>query len=732
MKTASISTSNVLTPLDAAIEAALCATHVETTKRGSDHSFTRQTADEWANALLAAVTLDLGPHATSDTTYTDGAPPSAHYARRQIHDFAKKFIPSTCKKNEISEKTWASFREAQCRLAEIRPWVHLRLNIANRYTDRPWGGRGVWGQTGENSPTAINSRILVRARRYVEEVLGVCPPPDVIAAHMTCGPGVNIGVPFVDTSPSRKLQCPMTGTRGGIALFKYLLKFTPELRDAILPESGKPGITFTECPGDKFTDVPKDRDIGRGITPPPVANGLIHQSLGWLMANRLKTWGLDLEYLPEVHQLLALQSSLTGSNSTVDLHRASDNITDLVVMWFFQHLQDWLWYMNGSRAAIVTRNEEQLKLETYAAMGNAFTFPLETLIFASLIASCVQECSEDRRSLLPERKYLEQGSVFGDDCVIPSGEVTSLFLGVLGYLGMEVNQEKTWSHPSVPFRESCGFDAYMGHNIRPYCIKTPDHRGPLAFEAWLYKIGNALFPRYIEYFGGVFLSQSALLRSWVDLFSSVWQGGAKFVPPTYPDDSGLFLIPGLERFLAELGLCAEPRKWCRKTQSYSFPVLTFKTLNDGQARDAVRWWERVKRLKQGDGRPSEIWNLVVRPEFRLVGPNRRLTLVTRVHVDLISPNAEATNTVTKGKTYPFQVCSANGRFGDVDDSKPRTPLESREGIDGVYFVRRRSRSFNNIDGAVLGLNYSTDRRYGRYSKAWVQIEYSSHGLYSSR
>jgi hypothetical protein len=88
--------------------------------------------------------------------------------------------------------------------------------------------------------------------------------------------------------------------------------------------------------------------------------------------------------------------------------------------------------------------------EKFSSMGNGFTFPLETLIFWSLAASC---CESD-----------VEASAFGDDLIVPT-YAYGLLTEVLRSAGFLVNQTKSFH--KGPFRESCGKDYFRGTDVRP-------------------------------------------------------------------------------------------------------------------------------------------------------------------------------------------------------------------------------------------------------------------------
>jgi hypothetical protein len=97
-------------------------------------------------------------------------------------------------------------------------------------------------------------------------------------------------------------------------------------------------------------------------------------------------------------------------------------------------------------------------------MGNACTFPVESLLFLSIAVSTVLT----QRGLRPTKRNVEQlagqVSVFGDDIVIPS-DCRELFIAALEILDFKVNDSKSFWNGN--FRESCGVDAFGGVDVTP-------------------------------------------------------------------------------------------------------------------------------------------------------------------------------------------------------------------------------------------------------------------------
>jgi hypothetical protein len=110
----------------------------------------------------------------------------------------------------------------------------------------------------------------------------------------------------------------------------------------------------------------------------------------------------------------------------------------------------------------------------FSAMGNGYTFELESAIFYALTASAV----EYKRLQVPSHAaevnvwtgnaYPQTVSVYGDDIIAPS-DCFDLLKEVYSFCGFEMNTKKSFG--SGVFRESCGRDYFKGTLVRPIFLK---------------------------------------------------------------------------------------------------------------------------------------------------------------------------------------------------------------------------------------------------------------------
>jgi hypothetical protein len=101
-------------------------------------------------------------------------------------------------------------------------------------------------------------------------------------------------------------------------------------------------------------------------------------------------------------------------------------------------------------------------------MGNATTFPVQSVVFACLAIAQIGFSLKVRPT--PRRLSIVAQSVrvFGDDIIVPRTHSTGV-ISRLDSVGLRVNRTKSFSAGN--FRESCGVEAYKGVDITPIYVK---------------------------------------------------------------------------------------------------------------------------------------------------------------------------------------------------------------------------------------------------------------------
>jgi hypothetical protein len=244
-------------------------------------------------------------------------------------------------------------------------------------------------------------------------------------------------------------------------------------------------VLFSENePPSKLIAVPKVLKGPRLIASEPVSHQWCQQSIADFLVTRLASTPISssIRFRDQTaNQELARRASRTQSHATIDLSSASDRLSCWLVERIFRRSPSLVEAFHATRtrwvANTIDRKSPQFhKLRKFACMGSACTFPVQSYVFAILaVASVLYE-----RKLPPTIKKIREISkevqVFGDDIIVPidSWEVLQ---GLLGTLGLRVNRSKTYG--TGKFRESCGLDAWDGHDVTPTYTKTyPDVSRP--------------------------------------------------------------------------------------------------------------------------------------------------------------------------------------------------------------------------------------------------------------
>lgn len=217
----------------------------------------------------------------------------------------------------------------------------------------------------------------------------------------------------------------------------------------------------------KLLFVPKRNDISRTICVEPSLNMFYQLGFARILERRLnQVFSINLSSQPDFNRELARRGSIDNSFSTIDLSSASDSLSigvlrSILPKGFFS----WLMALRTPNTRLPDGRSVGLRM--ISTMGNGFTFPLETIIFSSVVESAY------RVSGIPLRRNTAGSAgnfaVFGDD-IVSDTNCTSKILRLLHLLGFSVNRSKTFVEG--PFRESCGADWFLGQPVRGVYIKT--------------------------------------------------------------------------------------------------------------------------------------------------------------------------------------------------------------------------------------------------------------------
>lgn len=226
-------------------------------------------------------------------------------------------------------------------------------------------------------------------------------------------------------------------------------------------------------PPARLIAVPKTQKGPRLIAAEPVA----HQWIQQLLLQELEV-GISRSCIADsvklrrqdINAMLALQGSKDGSLATIDLSEASDRVSLALVERFWRANYSWLSAFHACRSRyLVYRSERSdifTMLKKFAPMGSACTFPMQSIIFATI---CIATAIRGHRPTIARMKRASLDiQVYGDDIVVPT-HILNDVVKALTFFGLRVNVAKTYSGSS--FRESCGIDAFNGWVVTPPRLK---------------------------------------------------------------------------------------------------------------------------------------------------------------------------------------------------------------------------------------------------------------------
>jgi hypothetical protein len=226
------------------------------------------------------------------------------------------------------------------------------------------------------------------------------------------------------------------------------------------------GLPSVVCES-RVTFVPKDLTQTRSICTEPSLNMFFQLGLGQILTDRLKSaFGVDLSRQPVRNVNLARLGSINGSVVTIDLESASDSLSlnlcaEIFPRWFYDLLVMY-------RTPATLLKGQRVELNMVSTMGNGYTFPLQTMLFSCVVRAVAYQMGV-RLGRASSRN--SKWGVFGDDIICPTA-MSDRVVALLRLIGFRVNGEKSYTERYGRFRESCGGDFYMGHNVRGVYIKT--------------------------------------------------------------------------------------------------------------------------------------------------------------------------------------------------------------------------------------------------------------------
>lgn len=247
------------------------------------------------------------------------------------------------------------------------------------------------------------------------------------------------------------------------------------------------GTSVTTVNGNRITHVTKDIKKCRQIAIEPSLNVFLQQGIGRFLGQHMKSVGFA-----DIYDGQGVNRRLAGisSNATIDLSSASDTISSELVKLLLPW--DWWAVLNTVRSHSYEYRGNEGLYHGFSSQGNAFTFPLETLIFKAILMGGLNLSSREV-------------TVYGDDIIVPVDRAHEACL-LLEKYGFIPNREKSFfgQHATAyaDFRESCGADYYQGVDVTPVYYRDECH---------CYSDVASLFNRLFEKWGHLDLTHEYLL-----------------------------------------------------------------------------------------------------------------------------------------------------------------------------------------------------------------------------
>ncbi len=219
--------------------------------------------------------------------------------------------------------------------------------------------------------------------------------------------------------------------------------------------------------------VPKTLKTPRIIAIEPVCMQYTQQAILSFLVKRLEGSALlrgSIGFTDQApNQQMAYRGSLDGNLATIDLSEASDRVHSRLVADMLStcpELRAAIFACRSTRAQLP--DGSVIPLKKFASMGSALCFPIEAMVFLTIITSTLLRKKGLRISHSNVHTVLDNVRVYGDDIICPTEDVDDV-VDALIHFGMKVNTAKSFWNGK--FRESCGRDYFDGTDITPVYIR---------------------------------------------------------------------------------------------------------------------------------------------------------------------------------------------------------------------------------------------------------------------
>ncbi len=220
--------------------------------------------------------------------------------------------------------------------------------------------------------------------------------------------------------------------------------------------------------------VPKTQATPRVIAIEPTCMQFVQQAFMRSLVLGIESHASSKEFTgftdQEPNQRLAALGSCGAGLATLDLSEASDRVANWLVEELFA---DFPHFLEGIQACRSTRaslpDGRIITLVKFASMGSALTFPIEAMVFTSIVLSSVCEVRSLPLNASSLRSLRGTVRVYGDDIIVPDDCAERVALD-LETFGFKVNRHKSfWTGE---FRESCGKEYWRGRDVSHVKVRS--------------------------------------------------------------------------------------------------------------------------------------------------------------------------------------------------------------------------------------------------------------------
>jgi hypothetical protein len=283
-----------------------------------------------------------------------------------------------------------------------------------------------------------------------------------------------------------------------------------------------------------------------------------------------------------INRSLAKQSSRDRSMATLDLSEASDRVHAALVVDLLGCKPDLMRAIFACRSSTAKLpNGQILTLKKFASMGSALCFPIESMVFFTLCVLAGLRVAGRPVTKPAIEAVAAKITVFGDDLIVPA-PWSEMCINILESVGLRVNRSKSFSKGN--FRESCGMDAYKGHQVTPVYIRQSMPTTRRDTEGLLATVASAdLFYRkgYWE--------TARFMRGFIE-------GLYGFLPHVADDSS----VVGWKSFQQYYSV----ERWNRELSKFEIFGLTVKSRT---RKDVLEGYDRLLRFHLEKARTNRSW-----------------------------------------------------------------------------------------------------------------------------